>query len=125
MVGAGNTCQAAYDYMKTTFDGQSPVIVIGSSGTLPTGMTFEGWKLSYYYDIIALIARESEAEYTEEDADDALDDVAQELMETLQANRKTADWQCLEFDGPSVPAPASVGGDPYWMEITPVLVHVY
>ncbi len=121
MAGAGNPVQAVYDYLKGTFDGQSPVVVVGSAGIEGAPMTFQGSRATYYFSILTFVTREGE-----ETAEDALDEVAQKLFEVMAANRrKTGDWQFWGYDGRSRIEPASVGGDPYWMEMTPVMVEVF
>ena len=120
MTGAGNPVQAVYDYLKGTFDGQSPVVVVGSAGVEGAPMTFQGSRPTYYLTVLAFVTREGE-----EVAEDALDEVAQKLYQVMEGNRRTGDWQFWGYDGRSRIEPASVGGDPYWMEMTPVVVEAY
>lgn len=119
MVGAGKTCEASFDYLPPKFEGKSPVICINSGGTLGMPYTLQGLRPAYYYEIVAFVAREDE-----QDSEDELDNVAQELYDTLEANIKTTDWESIDYDGRSEILPANVGGDPYWMEATPVVATV-
>lgn len=119
MVGAGKTCEASFDYLPPKFEGKSPVICIGSGGTLGMPYTLQGLRPVYHFEIIAFVAREDE-----QDSEDELDNVSQELYNTLEANISTANWESIDYDGRSEIAPANVGGDPYWMEVTPVMVTV-
>ena len=124
LTGAGNPAQALYDYMKSTFDGQSPVIAVGSSGLgVNDVQEFGGnWFPVYYYEILTFVARESD----EEAAEDELDTVAQELYETLETNQYNAGyWEALTYMGRSDVVPTNVGGDPYWMETTTVAIEVF
>ena len=120
MTGAGNPVQAVYDYLKSTFDGQSPVVCVGSEGVEAVPMTFQGSRPSYFFSILTFVTRAGE-----EVAEDALDEVAQALYEVVEANRKTDDWKFIAYDGRSRVEAATVGGDPYWMEVTPVRMEVY
>jgi len=120
LVGTGLPVQAVYDYMKGTFDGQSPIVVVGSAGVEGEALTFQGSKATYFYEVLSFVAREGE-----EVAEDALDQVAQKLYQVIEANRKTGNWQWIGFAGRSKVVPAAVGGDPYWMEVLPVEVKVY
>lgn len=122
LTGVGNPVQAVFDYFKSTFGGKSPVVVIGSSSILGEELTFTSWRATYGFDIVTFVAREDE-----EVAEDALDDVAQALYETLETNRGGGDanWQSLAYEAPSGVTPATIGGDPYWMEVTPVIIEVY
>jgi len=120
MTGTGNPVQAVYDYLKGTFNGQSPVVVVGSAGMESEPMTFRGSQVTYCFVILTFVTREGE-----EVAEDALDEVAQALYQVVEENRKTTEWQFWGYDGRSRIEPASVGGDPYWMEMTPVVMEVY
>jgi hypothetical protein len=121
LTGVGNPAQAVYDYLKSSFDGQSPVVVIGSSGFNASEQDFTNWYATYDYEILVFVAREDT-----QLADDYLDQTTQKLYETLQANRILSGWwDDLAWADPSQIVPAAPGGDPYWMEAVLVRVTVY
>jgi len=121
LVGTGKPAQAVYDYLKSSFDGQSPVVVIGSSGFNAQEQDFTNWFATYDYEVLVFVAREDT-----QLADDYLDQTTQKLYETLQTNRVLSGyWDDLVWADPSQIVPAVVGGKPYWMETVLVRVTVY
>jgi hypothetical protein len=125
LTGVGNPAQAVYDYMKSSFDGQSPVVAIGSGGTQAhiDVQQFGGdWFPVYWFEILSFVVRDED----EENAEDTLDTLSQNLYETLETNTYLAGyWERLSYGERSTIAPASVGGDPYWLETTEVMVEVF
>jgi hypothetical protein len=120
LTGDGNPVQAVYDHLKEDFQGQSPVVVVASAGTRPLPQSHTHWRAEYNLEIIIFAVRENE-----EVAEDALDDVAEALFAALETNRTTDYWRDLTFGTPSDVLPATVGGEPYWMEPLTVTVHSY
>jgi len=118
LTGAGNPAQVVYDHLKEDFSGQSPVVCVASAGTLPVEQSHTQWHAAYDMEIIIFVVREDE-----ETAEDALDDVAETLFTTLEANKSGDYWRALDFGTPSQIQPAVVGGEPYWMEPLTVTVH--
>ena len=124
LTGAGNPVQDVYDYLKSTFDGHSPVVCIGSSGTGRNEIEQFGgdWFPVYFYELLVFVARDDD----EASAEDVLDQVAQKLFETLETNQYLAGWwDKLDYVSNSEVTPAVVGGDPYWMEAVVVRVEVF
>lgn len=121
LVGSGKPAQAVYDYLKSSFDGQSPVVIVSSSGFDGQVQTTTNWFATYDYEILVFVAREDT-----QLADDYLDETTQDVYETLRDNQQLAGyWNKLEWLDSTTIVPASVGGDPYWMEPIPVRVWVY
>lgn len=127
LTGAGNPAQDVYDYMKSDFQHQSPIVTIGSEGFSAGEQDFDGnWTMTYYYSVNVFVTRNTASGYTEEDVEDLVDSVMQKTYETLLANRSLADyWNGLAIDGRSEIMPAKIGGDPYWMETIPVALTIY
>lgn len=126
LTGDGNPVYEVHDYMKSTFDSHSPVLAIGSSGLVanPEVQQFgpSGWFPTYYFELLTFVARKGD----EMASEDELDEVAQALYETLETNQVLDGWwAALSYGDRSTIEDAMVGGEPYWMEITPIMVEVY
>ena len=125
LVGVGLPAQATYDHFKETFDGQSPVVCVGAGNFRVEQLSFgdhteNNYGGEYRLEILSFVAREDE-----EVAEDALDNVIEEVFSVLAANRKATRWAELDFSVSSTITAVTVGGDPYWMEILPVTVRSY
>jgi len=125
LVGVGLPATATYDHFKEDFDGQSPVVCVGAGGFRVEQMSFgdhteNNYGGEYRLEILIFVAREDE-----EVAEDALDDVIEEVFSILAANKQATYWAELDFSADSTITPVTVGGDPYWMEILPVTVRSY
>jgi hypothetical protein len=117
IVGTSNPAQAAYDHLKEDFQGQSPVVCVGSAGMRPIAAPPGGWGAYYQLEILMFVAREDE-----EVSEDALDDVAEAVFGMFEDNKAVTEWRAVEFETMSNILPVVVGGDPYWMETLPVVV---
>jgi hypothetical protein len=119
LTGAGNPAQAFYDHLESYFDGASPTVCLASAGTLPVNETLGGKRYIHHINILVFVARD------DANADDTLDNCFLAIADTVEANRKTADWKDLDFNGPSTVNEMVWGGDPYWVETIPVQVQGY
>jgi len=121
---AGMTdCQEVNGYFKSDPAGQSPVLCMHSLGTMATSMSFQGNRATHKFDIITYVRR-SGTGITEATAEDTLDEVAQQLYETVEANDCNIIWQSLTYSEPSMAVPVDIGGIPYWMEVTGLAMEV-
>ncbi len=91
--------QQVYDDQPTSFDGQSPVVVVASSGSEREGTnkrTFGGpiaptFALDVYVFVVA----------TTTNADDALDDLEQAVAQLVSDAPIGATWTALGYGGPT------------------------
>ena len=86
-------------------------------------MSFQGNRATYHFDIIKYVRR-SGTGITEATAEDALDDVAHQLFEAVEANDCNAIWRNLSYSEPSMALDVTIGGIPYWMEVTGLAMEV-
>lgn len=121
---AMTTCQEVNGYFKSDPEGQSPVLCIHSLATMATPFTARGSRPTYGFDIIVYVRRGG-AGITEAEAEDTLDEVAQELYEAVEANDCNAIWQSLAYSERSEAVPVDIGGAPYWMEVTSLAMEVF
>ena len=121
LVGTGLPAQAVYDYRVGDFQGQSPVVVVSSGGSLRERFSFQGTKPKHALTIhvFVLYADETGA-WTEADAEDALDDIEEIIANTLAANQKSSYWEAITPTAPSETSGVMVGGKEYRTEVITV-----
>lgn len=88
------TLVAVYDHENVNFAGLSPVAMVHSDGTAPETMTSNNTSARRYGYIISLLWKRSDDDNTE----DYLDDLSDEVMNQIEANRQTNDWTLLTLD---------------------------
>ncbi len=117
MVGTGLPVQAVYDYRVGDFAGNSPVVTVSSVGAARPAFTFRGAKPVYrlQVDVFVLYAME-DGTWTEEQAEDALDDIEKLLGDVIAANRSTAYWIGIEYVDVSQRVDVTIGGVDYIRE---------
>lgn len=120
------SAQAVYAYKIGDLQGQSPVLSVLSRGTARQAITFAGTRPTYYLEIHAFIRDAISAQsWTEQNVENALDQVDAEIGRALEANRTTSVWQSIDYDGRSIIRDVVIAGAPYVEEITPVKVEVF
>lgn len=119
LVGPGSPAQAAYDYLVTDFAGQSPVVALASAGSEYPRASVRDATALHYLDVYLFVLRgePGNAAYTEADADDALDSLAEAVFGLTETNNDAALWDEISYDGRSQIEPITdLGGNQYWME---------
>ena len=127
--GAG-PFQTIYSDNRRTWKGESPVLVILSEGTArePLGMgNIQYWnRMRFSFLIFVLEADEKDANWTEANVEDKVDECEKEVSDFIMDNRQAVGfWLNLLPDGDfSAILPATVGGESYRMEILTVIAEV-
>ena len=126
--GAGNPVEEVYNHLKGAFD-ESPALCIASVSidqeSIRFGSDDDTDAAQYGYELIVFVNRMPNAVYTEEKAEDMLDEMAQGLFDFIESNAvKDGWWQNLQRNGPSTTVPGTVGR-PVWIEIHPITLVVY
>jgi len=120
LVGSGKPAQAFEDHLprSSEFDGRSPFICLASAGSDVDRQksTLLGKFYIHYINILVFVARE------DTNAEDTLDKCYTTIVDTLESNASTANWDRLEQveRGTIDTTPDGWGGKPYWVEIIPV-----
>jgi len=119
LVGAGLPATAFEDHLPIAaeFDGRSPFVCLTSAGSVPAPKaTLLGKFYIHNYNIIVFVSREDTA------ADDSLDDCVTVILDTIEANGSTSNWDDLRQTELSISdaTPQGWGGQPYWVETIPV-----
>lgn len=77
------------------FGGESPVVVVASSGTERTQLTFGGQLPRVYLDIYTFVRADALA------PDDLLDDLEQQLGQAITNAQSSTYWTAIDYDGRS------------------------
>lgn len=133
LAGTSLPLSAFSNHHKTDFGGASPVGTISSGGGQPESFTTQGSRDHYYYIVSMLVIRpiqEELASYSEENAEDALDNAYDEFRQWVDVNRKDTSvdkmWNWIEIEGRSNVIPITdAGGRGYFMETIPIRVEVF
>lgn len=111
------TAQVVYNHMKGDFSGQSPVVRVMSVGSERKRFTAEGDRARFVLNIqLWVLYSDKHSGWTEEEAEDALDDLEHEVATWVVANRTTDEWKDLEFLSVSNIQTAMFSGNPYLIE---------
>lgn len=123
LVGSGKLAQAVYAYRVGDFEGQSPVVVVSSGGTLRQPWTMQGTMPVYHLevDIFVLYANEA-GTWTEENAEDRLDDIEQAIAEVIEKHQVNQCWDALTQTEMSERTDLEIGGVEYIHEMMVVEV---
>lgn len=121
LTGTGNPVESVFGYDKRNFDGQSPVVIVLSEGTMrsPFGMGSGLYDAPMRFVILSFVREaDEEAGITAKNTEDDLDNVEAAIADSIMAHRKDIPhWYNLMFLGEfSTIVPALVGGKPYKME---------
>jgi hypothetical protein len=118
--------QAVYAYPRATYDGQSPVVALSSAGTTREAYTYADTLPTFRLNIhVFVIYQDSAASWGEDDAENALDAMEAAIDAVLIANQETANWQNIQYAGPSTVNNMVLGGLTYRHETIPVAIEVH
>jgi hypothetical protein len=115
--GTGKLAQKVYDYWTGNIEGQSPVVVVSSSGVERPRMTAKGHRVVVYLqvDVYSVYAM-ADGTWTEADAEDNLDAIEAEVAAVMSANQVTAAWDALDYAERTRRQIVAVGGTSYAWE---------
>lgn len=132
LTGENKAYQVVYGYAIGDFSGQSPVLVVASTGSDRPRMFARQQratttKLAHmFFNLLTFVSREySSGTWTEQDAEDRLDLCEKELADAIDANQAGTNYDSIDYVGRSTIEPVVVGGEPYWMEAVEVRVEVF
>ncbi len=121
--------QTVYNYQKLDIAGQSPVVMVLSAGDHPT-RTAQTDRITsrVYLEIWSFVLHvEADDSWTEANAEDRLDLVKKEIVDTLfdnEVEQTLGLWELMFEDRSSV-ARVSIGGVPYLWERMPLTARFY
>ena len=121
-----NSAQAVYDHKPGNLTGHPAVFVL-SSGSSRDKLVTAGFGAVYFFEIHNLVLyADSVANWTEEEAEDALDLLDFELSQYMadKNNLKNDLWKSIRYLGRSIIGKVIIGGNAYQDEIIPLQVFV-
>ena len=118
LVGAGLPVKTVVDSKVTDLSGLTPLVSVLSGGTLSEPLTFQGDHPTFGLEVQVWVLQEG-TDWTTAEAEDALDDIEALIRGVYEANRGTANWEILRYDGPSTIREIAVAGVPYFVERIP------
>jgi hypothetical protein len=77
------------------FGGESPIVVVASSGTLRSQLTFRGQAPTVYLDIYTFVRADDDA------SDDRLDDIEAQIADAIDGAQNHQYWTAIDYDGRS------------------------
>lgn len=124
--GSGGAAQVVYDHLPGDFDGQSPVVAVGSRGSTRERLTFRGGQTTFLFDVfVFVLAADAAAGWTEADAEDAIDTIELAIAEALGGNQTPAvGWTAADYAGETEVDYLTIGGAEYRRERIPIALTV-
>lgn len=119
------SAQAVYRYQKAKLKGQTPVLCVTSAGSERPAMTMQGNGAVFRLDINVFVLYSTKTTWTEEQAEDKLDDLEQEIAAVCAKYRTSNVWAHLAYAEPSdARTPITLEGFTYLHEVIPVEIRV-
>jgi len=108
------------------FGGKTPVATVLSAGSDRPPMTMEGGRTTFFLSLNNWVLYSSEEDsWTEQDAEDKMDDLERQVAEFVHSNRRTTSWDYLAYDSRSIIRTIPIGGDMYLHEQFSIRVEVF
>lgn len=120
LVGSGLSVQAVYGYKIGDFQGQSPVVVVASSGTGRGMAAFDSAGSDVFLDVWVFVLYNDEGDWDEADAEDRLDLIEKEICDVVIDNHSTANWIDADYEARSTVDDVAIGGQEYKRERIPL-----
>ena len=125
--GAITSAQRVDGYQRTDLQGESPVVRVMSAGAERPAIVTRNDRSRFRFAIQTwVLFSEVVGEWTESQAEDAMDDIEAEVATWLSANQNVPGyWVSLKYDGYSTTDTVKVGGEVWLVETIPVIAEVY
>lgn len=115
LVGVGLPVKTVTGSKVTTLKGVTPLVLVRSTGTLRERLTFQGDIPTFSLEVQVWV-RQACTGWTSAQAADALDEIESLIAAVYETGRGTADWEALEYNGPSWVDEIDVEGILYYAE---------
>lgn len=128
LTGAGNPVQAVYGYLKSDFEGQSPVVLV-QTGSIQRGtptVTDDWDNLIRLNVLVWVMDADADSSWTDANVDDKCDEIEADIADIILANRTgNANWNEINYaDEPTNIIRVTIGSTPYVVEAIPIDVQV-
>ena len=126
LVDSDETVQIVYNYRKGDLGGQTPAVCVSSSGSRRAKVDFSGDRENIIYLMVhVFVLYSDQSDWTEDDAEDRLDDIEAAIADVIDENSSaTDDWQWIDYGGRSDRMDVNLGGHEYIMEAIPIEVQM-
>lgn len=126
LVGSGKPCQAIYGYQVGDFQGQSPVVIVSSSGSEREQRTASvRQRTRFYLNIFTFVLYSDEDSWGEDDAEDRIDLIEKTIADTIANNRTGDNWAELHLSERTRLDSVQIGGNEYRREVMEVVALVF
>lgn len=119
LVGTGLPVKTVKGSKVTDLEGLTPLVSVLSAGTKRVRGTFTGDVPTFYLEIQVWV-RQACTGWTNAQAEDALDEI-EALIAAVYESRGQANWEALEYNGPSRVVEMAVAGNEYYVERIPTI----
>ena len=126
--GTITSAQEVLDYKPSRLDGQTPVVVLESTGSRFKPLTASGVQAEHHFALLVLVRRsDPDSGWTEHDAEQMMNSISEQVKTFIETGGgNTITWGALEMvDGSSVAYFVPEGGIVYLQETYPLVVRVY
>lgn len=119
--------QTVHGSVVDDLEGETPVAVLLSSGSMRDRMTAQGLKSTFYYDLNMYVLYSSpDDDWTPEKAEDKMDDLESQIAAMIvDTSRATPNWGSIAYVGRSNVVTILVKGKAYLREVIPLAVEVF
>jgi len=118
LVGVGLPVKTVTGSKVESLSGLTPLVSVLSAGSFRERVTFLGDMAAFSFEIQTWVLQ-SVAGWTNAQAEDALDRIESLIAEVYESARGTANWEVVEYAGPTTILEIAVAGIPYYMERIP------
>lgn len=120
------TSLSVYDYMRSGFEGKSPVLRVVTAGSLRPEAYANGIRSQFYYSVQFFVIYYQDGDPSvQAQAEDILDELEIQAFTWIADNQQTDLWTELRFDQRSRSTVVKLGPHQYIMEDIPVVARVY
>lgn len=120
LVGVGLPAKTVTGAKVETLQGLTPLVGVLPTGTLRERFTYQGDKPIFSFDVQVWVIQ-SAAGWTFANSIDALDEIESLIAGVYESERRTANWEVIEYAGASSILEIEVAGIPYYLERIPTI----
>jgi hypothetical protein len=113
--------QNVYDYLASSFTGESPVVFVASGPSNRTAFTNRGSRATFVLLAhVFVLHSDTESGWTEAQAEDMLDNIEHYIATCIENHQVTDYWVAVDWDSQSIVDRVVVAGVPYLFELIPL-----
>ena len=117
--------EEGYNYRIGDFEGKSPVVVVSSAGSTRQRSTFQGSRMTAYFQVDVFVLYSDGSSWGEDEAEDRIDAIESAIAGVVDANQATDNWHALTFSERSQRIDVEVGGLEYVREMITLAAEVW